>query len=93
MSVPPRIRKSLSCPHEDCPYFRSQDSLVQHPFQDTDPAFRTQSQLTKHLREVHSESPFECTEPYCSRTGGRRFFRKADLLRHQKEHHSLSGGA
>jgi hypothetical protein len=92
MGTRPRLRKSLSCPHEDCPYSFSQNSQAQHPFQEINPAFRTQSELTKHLREVHSESPFECTEPYCSRNGGRGFFRKGDLLRHQKEHHPVSTG-
>jgi len=93
MRTRPRMRKELSCPHEDCPYFCSQDPQNQRPFQENDPAFRTRSELTRHLREVHNESPFECTEPYCSRNGGRGFFREGDLLRHQKEHHSMSAGA
>ncbi|TVY73544.1 Zinc finger protein [Lachnellula suecica] len=82
--------RDLSCHHEDCPYFRTLSHPGRNPFQERGGVFRNQSELRKHLREVHSESPFECTEPYCSRKGSRGFFRKGDLLRHKKEHHSIA---
>lgn len=89
MQTRQRTPREFSCPHEDCPYFRSQDSRSHKSLQVRSRAFRSRSELTRHLREVHSESPYGCKEPYCSRTGGRGFFRQADLLRHKKDHHPI----
>jgi hypothetical protein len=73
-------RMHLSCPHQDC---------LSHP--DTtlpgSQIFESQSELTKHMRAVHNECLFPCTETGCSRVGGKGFFRKRDLLEHQRTHH------
>jgi hypothetical protein len=49
--------------------------------------FQTRGELTKHLREVHDESPFPCQEKICSRVGGKGFFREKGLLKHVEDHH------
>jgi hypothetical protein len=46
-----------------------------------------QKDLTKHLREVHDESLNPCDFPGCGRVGKKGFFRKRDLLKHQKDYH------
>lgn len=52
--------------------------------------FQTRGELTRHLREVHDESPFPCQERGCPRIGGKGFFREKDLLRHVEDHHTSS---
>ncbi|KAH6699723.1 hypothetical protein BKA61DRAFT_621560, partial [Leptodontidium sp. MPI-SDFR-AT-0119] len=60
------------CPHEDCFYHHD--------------GFGAQKYFTKHLREVHDESLYPCDVSGCGRIGGRGFFRKRDLMKHQKGH-------
>jgi hypothetical protein len=87
----PRKRKAaFKCPHETCSY-TTRMSL--EPDQQPPPVvmsriFQTRGEFTKHLREVHDESIFSCVEIGCSRVGGKGFFRKKDLLKHVKDHHS-----
>jgi hypothetical protein len=83
-SMPPARRKrekSFRCPHEGCDANSGavgQSGII----------FHTQSQLTQHMRESHDESLFPCQEARCPRVGGRGFFRKRDLIKHAKEHHT-----
>ncbi|CZR65872.1 uncharacterized protein PAC_15772 [Phialocephala subalpina] len=84
-------RKSITtCPHEGCKY-HSQPSTTSPFYGDSQQlVFRTQKEFTKHLREEHDESPFPCLAFGCDRTGKKGYFRKKDLLRHQREHASAS---
>jgi hypothetical protein len=61
-------RMHLSCPHQDC---------LSHPDTALEGSriFESQSELTKHMRAVHNECLFPCTETRCSRVGGKGFFR------------------
>jgi hypothetical protein len=45
------------------------------------------SDYTTHLRKAHDESPFPCPEPGCPRKNGKGYFRKRDLIKHQKKEH------
>lgn len=50
-------------------------------------AFQKVSDLTAHIKKVHSESPFPCQVWGCSRVGGKGYFRERDLIKHQKKDH------
>ncbi|OCK85647.1 hypothetical protein K432DRAFT_12074 [Lepidopterella palustris CBS 459.81] len=69
-----------SCPHKDCEHYRN------FPWS-RDSSFKKISEYTKHMKKVHDESPFPCTEPGCDRIGGKGYVRKRDLLKHQKKEH------
>ncbi|KAF8851086.1 hypothetical protein BDZ45DRAFT_162776 [Acephala macrosclerotiorum] len=83
-------RKSITaCPHDGCAY-HSQASTTSFFGNSQQLVFRTQKEFTRHLREVHDESPFPCPELGCNRVGGKGYFRRRDLLKHQVEHASTS---
>ncbi|KAH6670410.1 hypothetical protein B0J14DRAFT_96458 [Halenospora varia] len=91
-SPPPsahQVRKKIVlCPHKDC--FDNRNLSLSgraSEYQGTRATFRTKSELTSHLRQVHDESVFPCVETNCDRVGGRGFFRKRDLLKHRKDFH------
>jgi uncharacterized Zn-finger protein len=67
-----RRGKSLACPHEAC----------------QDEQFSSRTKLRQHLRVEHGEAPFPCTEAHCDKTGSAGYYRRRDLLRHQRDRHS-----
>jgi len=73
------------CPHKNCVYHTVTRQLVEGV-----PCLNTRSELTKHLRAAHNESPFPCPKRGCSRVGSQGYFRKKDLLLHQKNQHPPS---
>ena len=75
-----------SCPHKDCSEWRPESIFVGRN------AFQKVSEYTKHMKKVHDESPFPCPEPGCDRIGGKGYFRRRDLFRHQKKEHSMNAG-
>jgi hypothetical protein len=90
---PLRQRKTtFKCMHETCSFSERIFGMSPPPDQQLprtmNRTFQTQGELTKHLREVHDESPFPCEEIGCSRVGGRGFFRRKDLAKHVNDHHS-----
>jgi hypothetical protein len=82
---PPKNPKAskLSCPHVDCPYHQDTPTLDR---ENTRKYFDSRKDFTEHLREIHDESPYSCDFPRCGRIRGRGFFRRRDLLKHQKYH-------
>jgi len=52
--------------------------------------FKSISDLTKHVRDVHDASPFPCRVSGCEKIGGKGYFRKRALLDHQEECHQGS---
>lgn len=86
-----RKRKTtFKCLYETCSYTTpmSSEPDQQMPTVVMSRTFQTRGEFTKHLREVHNESTFPCVEMGCSRVGRKGFFRKKDLLKHVKDHHS-----
>ena len=79
------LRKK-SCPHHDCPEWRPANLWPKNE------AFQKISDYTKHMKKVHDESPFPCPVPGCDRIGGKGYFRRRDLFRHQKKEHSINAG-
>lgn len=90
MSLPvPRLKKNLTCPHEDCLYHEGSGFEISMSGPRVQrPSFQSQSEYTSYLREVHDESLFSCMALGCARKGGKGFFRKRDLLKHMQDHHS-----
>lgn len=75
-----------SCPHKGCPEWRPESVYAELN------AFQKVSEYTKHMKKVHDESPFPCPELGCDRIGGKGYFRRRDLFRHQKKEHSMNAG-
>jgi hypothetical protein len=67
------------CPHNNCGFAEGPTSSVR--------AFAKFSHYTKHLREVHGESLFDCSVPNCRRKGVNGYSGHANLLRHTREKH------
>jgi hypothetical protein len=76
------------CPHANCPHHRGKsfwelprtEQLRQKPFE-------KQSEYTKHLKEVHQETPFPCTITGCDRSGPKGYVNEKALITHRKEKH------
>jgi hypothetical protein len=76
------------CPHPDCPQYRGPEFLqLRRGEQKKQKPFASQAEYTKHIRDVHDESPFPCDIPDCKKVGGRGYFREKDLLKHRKDQH------
>jgi hypothetical protein len=60
--------------------------LLPCPHEGCETSFSSRSEFTKHMRKVHDENLYPCPETGCLRVGGRGFFRKKDLLKHQADH-------
>ncbi|KAL1630347.1 hypothetical protein SLS56_005022 [Neofusicoccum ribis] len=81
-----------SCPHEGCPDWRPTKSGWGRRSHVTDRrghAFNKSSDYIAHMRKVHSESDFPCTEPDCDRVGQKGYFRMRDLLKHKLKAHGI----
>lgn len=77
-----------TCPHFECPSYRGLASQhLSRSERETQKPFRTQGEFTKHMREVHDESPFPCDIAHCPRLGGKGYFREKDFLKHRKDQH------
>lgn len=74
---------SRSCPHENCPEWRPEDTWGDRH------AFQKSSDYIAHMRKVHKESEFPCTEPGCNRTGPKGYFRMRDLRKHKLKEHGI----
>ncbi|CZR65871.1 uncharacterized protein PAC_15771 [Phialocephala subalpina] len=80
------IKKPLICPYEECPSHSRIFANSPSPENPDCIVFRTRKDFTEHLRQVHNDSLFPCTVLGCDRIGGKGYFRKRDLLKHEKEH-------
>ncbi|QDS76173.1 hypothetical protein FKW77_007778 [Venturia effusa] len=86
-----------SCPLAGCDLYKPQAfdesgkrkraPLVARDWPKQEWAFQKQSDYTAHMRKVHDESPFPCKEPGCPKVGGKGYYRKRDLIKHQKKEH------
>jgi hypothetical protein len=79
-----------SCPYASCKYFRPGAYSVEgerRRFSVPEHAFRTSQSFQKHMRRDHDESVFPCLAPNCTRRGGKGYFRKRDLEKHQTKEH------
>ncbi|MCJ1402341.1 hypothetical protein MMC11_005561 [Xylographa trunciseda] len=77
------------CPYTECPEYRDKGlfrSLGQTEWEKQMP-FSSTSAHTKHMREVHNESPYPCDVAHCPKIGGKGYFRKKDMLKHRKRDH------
>lgn len=74
---------SRSCPHGDCPEWKPAGT------QGDQHAFQKGSDYIAHMRKVHKESEFPCTEPGCDRTGPKGYFRMRDFQKHKLKAHGI----
>ena len=76
------------CPHTDCSWHRGPafEHLGHLGIEETGP-FRSLSKYTEHMRTAHDESPYPCAVLYCSKIGGRGYFRALDLKKHYEKVH------
>ncbi|KAK9424548.1 hypothetical protein SUNI508_03424 [Seiridium unicorne] len=83
-----RLRNSPVCPHVGCEYHRDssfRDLPLEQQLEDR--PFTKQSDFSKHLKEVHDETPFPCKFPGCDKVGGKGYIRQKDLMKHQTAKH------
>ncbi|KAM0815464.1 hypothetical protein AB5N19_01258 [Seiridium cardinale] len=83
-----RLRNSPVCAHVECEYHRDssfRDLPLEQQLEDR--PFTKQSDLSKHLKEVHDETPFPCNFPGCDKVGGKGYIRQKDLMKHQTAKH------
>ncbi|KAF2140768.1 uncharacterized protein K452DRAFT_51003 [Aplosporella prunicola CBS 121167] len=76
-----------SCPHDGCP--ESRPDIYDMPYWKRDHAFKKSAEYIAHMRKVHKESDFPCTEPGCNRGGPKGYFRERDLLKHKAKEHGI----
>lgn len=79
-----RNARQQSCPHEDCPDWRPKGTWGRGH------AFQKSSDYISHMRKIHKESEFPCTEAGCDRTGPKGYFRRRDLLKHKLKEHDIT---
>ncbi|KZL68713.1 CROL alpha [Colletotrichum tofieldiae] len=89
--LPSRRGKHLAppvCSYRGCPQYRddSFSKLGPDEQQRTKP-FASQSEYTKHMKTVHSFTPFPCTVLGCNKTGSKGYVREKDLVNHKKKEH------
>ncbi|KAK8006239.1 hypothetical protein PG991_012536 [Apiospora marii] len=88
--------KALSiatCPHRGCEFFRDEsfqklawvEQILQKPFPN-------QATFTKHLKEVHSQTPFPCDFEGCDKVGAKGYVREKDLMKHLVAKHPEAPG-
>ncbi|KAK7977365.1 hypothetical protein PG988_004855 [Apiospora saccharicola] len=91
-ACPPKVklgkRQFPTCPHRGCDFFRDDafqsmswhEQMAQRPF-------ATQGTFTKHLKEVHKQTPFPCDVESCDRVGAKGYVREKDLMKHYAAKH------
>ncbi|KAK6825356.1 hypothetical protein PG987_012850 [Apiospora arundinis] len=77
-----------TCPHQGCDSFRG-DSFHNLPWSEqlAQKPFPTQAAFTKHMKEVHRDTPFPCDVNGCDRVGSRGYIREKDFMKHRATKH------
>ncbi|KAK7948073.1 uncharacterized protein PG986_008959 [Apiospora aurea] len=87
------ILQPPTCPHRGCEFFRD-DSF--HKLTLTEKRsrrpFSTRSALSKHLKEVHKQTPFPCDVEDCAKVGAKGYVREKDLMKHRAAKHPEAPG-
>lgn len=88
-----RILQIATCPHRGCEFFRDDsfkklawsEQMLQKPFPN-------QGAFSKHLKEVHNQTPFPCDFEGCDKVGAKGYVREKDLMKHRVAKHPDSPG-
>ncbi|KAI1842763.1 hypothetical protein JX266_011084 [Neoarthrinium moseri] len=80
------------CSHSGCEHHRGesfyelsqQEQIQQRPF-------GKRSELTKHLKDDHGETPFPCDVPGCDKIGAKGYVREKDCMKHRVAKHPDAG--
>ncbi|RYP58797.1 hypothetical protein DL770_010358 [Monosporascus sp. CRB-9-2] len=78
----------LVCPHQGCDAHRDDAfrSLPWHERFQSKP-FKSRGEYSKHMKEVHKETPFPCNVAECDRVGAKGYMREKDLIKHLSNKH------
>ncbi|KAI0007955.1 hypothetical protein F4779DRAFT_589272 [Xylariaceae sp. FL0662B] len=81
-------RDVLVCPHPGCEFHRGEEFRLLNRFeQSAQRPFTKQSDYSKHMKDVHKETPFPCHVAECDRVGSKGFMREKDLMKHLAAKH------
>ncbi|KAK6071888.1 hypothetical protein SCUP515_07672 [Seiridium cupressi] len=84
----PKLQNWPVCPHPGCESHRpSSFRYLSDELQLEEAPFKKQSDLSKHLKVVHDETPFPCNFPGCDKAGGKGYVRQKDLMKHHAAKH------
>lgn len=71
------------CPLHGCESHPDEDFRSLDSWQQVEQApFKTRAEYSKHMREVHDETPFPCIVFRCDRVGAKGYLRAKDLKKH-----------
>jgi hypothetical protein len=81
-------RRFLLCPHVGCEASREasfhsltlQEKVTLRPF-------KSKAEYSRHMKDVHAESPFPCSISGCARVGSKGYTREKDLMKHYADKH------
>ncbi|KAI1497000.1 hypothetical protein F5X99DRAFT_398461 [Biscogniauxia marginata] len=82
------FRQILTCPYQGCESYREEsfctlsqeEQVAQRPF-------NKQADYSKHMKEVHKETPFPCTVAGCDRVRAKGYMRENDFMKHLADKH------
>ncbi|KAK8087168.1 hypothetical protein PG994_002142 [Apiospora phragmitis] len=83
-----RILQLPTCPYRGCEFFRGASfQTLSWTEQLTQKPFANQSSFTKHLKDIHKQTPFPCNVEDCDRVGDKGYVREKDLMKHRSAKH------
>lgn len=83
-----RLSSMPVCPHPGCEYHRTASfQFLSDEEQLRTRPFAKQGDLTKHMKEVHDETPFPCTISGCDKVGAKGYVREKDFMKHRAAKH------
>lgn len=73
------------CPHPSCEFssFYASNHLGRR-------AFESRKEYTRHMRNEHGESTYQCDVPGCERMGRKGYARRSDLKKHKRMKHFIT---
>ncbi|KAI1076533.1 hypothetical protein F5B20DRAFT_555465 [Whalleya microplaca] len=78
-----RQNQILVCPHAGCEFHRDEAfKSLSWTEQNAQKPFTKQSDYSKHMKDVHKETPFPCHMAECDRVGAKGYMREKDLMKH-----------
>lgn len=83
-----RQRRFSICPHTECGFFRD-DSFHSLPWSEqlAQRPFASLAAFTKHMKDVHEETPFPCNMEGCHKVRAKGYTREKDLMKHRAAKH------
>ncbi|KAK8039374.1 hypothetical protein PG993_007785 [Apiospora rasikravindrae] len=81
-------RQFATCPHRGCDLFRDESfHNLRWVEQESQRPFATQGAFTKHMKEIHQQTPFPRDVEDCDKVGAKGYVREKDLMKHRTSKH------